>query len=101
MFQGGIQAMSRSYFTKIIPAEKSGEFFGIYDIFGKSAAILGLGLISVLGTFFPLSEAASIGVNVALMPLPILFFIGLALFIYSMKIPAQNNAETTSDVTEE
>jgi len=101
MFQGGIQAMSRSYFTKIIPAEKSGEFFGIYDIFGKSAAILGLGLISVLGTFFPLSEAASIGVNVALMPLPILFFIGLALFIYSMKIPAQNKAETTSDVTEE
>ena len=31
-FQGGIQALSRSYFAKIIPADKSGEFFGIYDI---------------------------------------------------------------------
>ncbi|MBQ6445605.1 MAG: hypothetical protein IJI95_04440, partial [Clostridia bacterium] len=30
MFQGGIQAMSRSYFTKIIPAEKTGEYFGLY-----------------------------------------------------------------------
>lgn len=35
MFQGGIQALSRSYFTKIIPAEKSGEYFGLMDICGK------------------------------------------------------------------
>ncbi len=35
MFQGTIQALSRSYFAKIIPAEKSGEYFGIYDICGK------------------------------------------------------------------
>ena len=34
MFQGGVQAISRSYFTKIIPSEKTGEYFGIYDIFG-------------------------------------------------------------------
>ena len=100
MFQGGIQAMSRSYFTKIIPAEKSGEFFGIYDIFGKSAAILGLGLISVLSSFFPLSEAASIGINVALLPLPVLFIVGLVLFIYSMKIPTQKK-ESAEESTEE
>ena len=37
MFQGAIQALSRSYFAKIIPAEKSGEFFGIFDICGKGA----------------------------------------------------------------
>ena len=37
MFQGGIQALSRSYFTKIIPAEKSGEYFGLMDICGKGA----------------------------------------------------------------
>lgn len=86
MFQGGIQAMSRSYFTKIVPAEKTGEFFGLYDIFGKSAAILGLGLIGSLSKVFPLSPAVT--VNYALIPLPVLFLIGLALFIYSMKIPA-------------
>ena len=38
MFQGSVQALSRSYFGKIIPAEKAGEFFGLYDICGKGAA---------------------------------------------------------------
>ncbi|MBQ8322935.1 MAG: MFS transporter [Clostridia bacterium] len=89
MFQGGVQAMSRSYFTKLIPANKTGEFFGIYDIFGKSAAILGLGLTSLLGLFYPLSEATWININ--LIPLPILFAIGLVLFIVSMKIPANTD----------
>lgn len=41
MFQGTIQAISRSYYTKIIPAERAGEFFGIYDICGKGAAFTG------------------------------------------------------------
>lgn len=86
MFQGGVQAMSRSYFTKLIPADKTGEFFGIYDIFGKSAAILGLGLTSLLGIFYPLSEATWI--NISLLPLPVLFAIGLVLFLVAMKVPA-------------
>ncbi|HNX24424.1 MAG TPA: MFS transporter [Spirochaetota bacterium] len=38
---GGIQALSRSYFGKIIPPERSAEFFGLYNIFGKFAAIMG------------------------------------------------------------
>ena len=97
MFQGGIQAMSRSYFTKIIPAEKSGEFFGIYDIFGKGAAILGVGLVTIGSALFPLAEATWI--NLALIPLPILFAIGLVLFIISMKIPnTAQNAEITEKV---
>lgn len=39
--QGGIQALSRSYYAKIIPKENSNEFFGFYNIFGKFAAIFG------------------------------------------------------------
>jgi len=39
--QGGIQALSRSFFGKLIPRESSAEFFGFYNIFGKFAAILG------------------------------------------------------------
>ncbi|GMA68982.1 MFS transporter [Leuconostoc litchii] len=39
--QGGIQALSRSYFGKIIPKKYSGEFFGFYNIFGKFSAVLG------------------------------------------------------------
>ena len=94
MFQGGVQAMSRSYFTKLIPADKTGEYFGIYDIFGKSAAILGLGLTGLIAYFSPLG--AHPWANPSLIPLPILFAIGLVLFIVSMKIPVQNTEETES-----
>ncbi len=98
-FQGGIQAMSRSYFTKLIPAEKSGEFFGIYDIFGKSAAILGLGLIGLLDLFFPLAEATWI--NISLLPLPILFAIGLIFFIVAKKTPSSvSTDEVATDAPE-
>jgi len=39
--QGGIQAISRSYFCQMIPPENSGEFFGFFDIFGKFATVIG------------------------------------------------------------
>lgn len=39
--QGGIQALSRSYFARIIPKDRSNEFFGFYNIFGKFSAVLG------------------------------------------------------------
>ena len=48
MFQGGIQALSRSYFTKIIPAEKSGEYFGLMDICGKGASFMGTTIVSLV-----------------------------------------------------
>ena len=41
MVQGGIQALSRSYFARLVPKESSNEFFGFYNIFGKFAAIAG------------------------------------------------------------
>jgi len=46
---GGIQALSRSYFGKIIPAERSAEFFGFYNICGKFAAIMGPLMMGVVG----------------------------------------------------
>jgi UMF1 family MFS transporter len=46
--QGGIQAISRSYYCQMIPPENSGEFFGFFDIFGKFAAVLGPLLYSVI-----------------------------------------------------
>lgn len=47
--QGGIQALSRSFFGKLIPDKnKSGEFFGMYNIFGKFEAILGTTLMAVV-----------------------------------------------------
>lgn len=46
--QGGIQALSRSYFSKIIPKDKSNEYFGIYNIFGRFASIIGTTLFGLV-----------------------------------------------------
>lgn len=46
--QGGIQALSRSYFARLIPKEKSNEFFGFYNIFGKFAHIMGPFVMSLI-----------------------------------------------------
>ena len=81
MFQGTIQALSRSYFAKIIPAEKSGEFFGIYDICGKGASVVGTALVSVMSQ---LTEGTNIGVSA----LSVMFLIGFVLFRYSAKLNA-------------
>lgn len=45
--QGGIQALSRSYFAQLVPKEKSNEFFGFYHIFGKFASVMGPLLVGV------------------------------------------------------
>jgi len=47
--QGGIQALSRSMYGKLVPKERSAEFFGFYNIFGKFAAIMGPVLVAFFG----------------------------------------------------
>lgn len=73
IFQGAIQALSRSYFAKIIPAEKSGEYFGVLDIFGKGASFIGTGLVALLTQM-----TGNIGTGVSVISLLIL--IGFLLF---------------------
>lgn len=73
MFQGTIQALSRSYFAKIIPAEKSGEYFGIYDICGKGASVIGTALVSFL------SQVTG-SINIGVSALSVMFLIGFILF---------------------
>ncbi|MFZ9885938.1 MAG: MFS transporter [Myxococcota bacterium] len=48
LVQGGIQALSRSLYTRLIPASRSGEFFGFYNMLGKFAAVLGPLLVGVV-----------------------------------------------------
>lgn len=78
MFQGGVQALSRSHFAKIIPPEKSGEYFGLFDICGKGASFLGTMIVSV-GT--QLTGSANVGVGSLLA----LFIIGFVLFRLSCR----------------
>jgi UMF1 family MFS transporter len=68
MVQGGVQALSRSYFAKLIPLEKSGEFFGFYNMMGKFAAIIGPALMGI--------SAALVGPRSSILSLLILFAAG-------------------------
>lgn len=85
MFQGGIQALSRAYFTRIIPAEESGEYFGLYDICGKGAAFLGTTIVSVVSQ---LTNSAQLGVGA----ISIMFVIGIFLFRKAAKANADKVA---------
>lgn len=78
MFQGGVQALSRSHFARIIPPEKSGEYFGLFDICGKGASFLGTMIVSV-GT--QLTGSANVGVGSLLA----LFILGFMLFRLSCR----------------
>ena len=78
MFQGGVQALSRSHFAKITPPEKSGEYFGLFDICGKGASFLGTMIVSVGSQ---LTGSANVGVG----SLIVLFVVGFVLFRVSCK----------------
>ena len=49
--QGGVQALSRSFYARLIPADRAGEFFGFYNVLGKSAALIGPPLFGGLGVW--------------------------------------------------
>lgn len=78
MFQGGIQALSRSYFAKIIPPEKSGEYFGLFDICGKGASFMGTMLVGVVAQ---ITGKMNLGVAV----ISVMFIIGFFIFCKSAK----------------
>ncbi len=72
LFQGGIQALSRSEFGKLIPKDQANEYYGFFDIFGKYAAVMGTFLVSV---FTQITGNSSIGV----LSIAVLFLVGFAL----------------------
>ena len=85
MFQGGIQALSRSYLGRIIPAERSGEFYGLMDIFGKGASFVGMTIVSIVSQVTAGVTVDVFGItlqneNLAVGTLIILFAIGYVLF---------------------
>jgi len=79
MFQGAIQALSRSYFAKIIPKEKSSEYFGFFDIFGKGASFTGTML---MGITTQLSGNSRTGVAF----LSLMFIVGFLIFKKAAKM---------------
>ena len=84
--QGGIQALSRSYFARLVPKEKSNEFFGFYNIFGKFASVMGPLLVGVTAQ---MTGSSAYGV----FSLIILFIIGI---IILSRVPEPDVKITTT-----
>ncbi len=79
VFQGTIQSLSRSYFGRMIPKERTGQFFGIMDIFGKGATFIGTLLVFVFLNIFHVYQVVPV-------ILLVMFCIGLILFLWSVRI---------------
>ena len=85
MFQGAIQALSRSYLGKIVAAEQSGEFYGLMDICGKGASFFGMALVGFINQVTADVEVTVFGLrlqnaNLAVSVLVVLFIVGYVLF---------------------
>ncbi|MFJ5716402.1 MFS transporter [Neobacillus sp. NPDC093127] len=87
--QGGIQALSRSYFAKLVPKENVNEFFGFYSIFYKFAAILGPFLVGF-------TAQMTGNTNSGVFSLIVLFIIG---GIILLRIPEPNNISKTNSIS--
>lgn len=82
LFQGGLQALSRSEFGKLCPKDRANEYFGFFNIFGRYAAILGT---FIVGTMTALTGSGELGI----ISIVILFVIGLILML---RMPARTSA---------
>ncbi|SDZ50778.1 MFS transporter, UMF1 family [Evansella caseinilytica] len=91
--QGGIQALSRSFFAQMVPKEKSNEFFGFYTIFGRFAAVSGPFLV---GFITQLTGSSALGV----FSLIVLFAVGLVVLTFVPDVEKKETAEPEAKVVQ-
>lgn len=84
MFQGAIQALSRSYYSRIIPKESSGQYFGLYDIFAKGASFFGSLLIAII-------KYAGGSINLAVAALSLFFILGFLFLKKADSVQGRDN----------
>ncbi|MBU4503311.1 MAG: MFS transporter [Proteobacteria bacterium] len=93
MVQGGIQALSRSYYAKIIPVDKSAEYFGFYNMLGKFAAVIGPVFMGLIGLMVRhMGYSSDISSRVSIMSIS-LFFIAGGTLLYFVPETRINNFE--------
>lgn len=73
--QGGIQALSRSFYGKLVPAEQAGEYFGFFDVFGKFSAVIGPALFGIAAQLTGVTNYGALAVMA-------MFIIGGAIFVF-------------------
>ena len=92
IFQGGIQALSRSLYSRLIPKKQSAEFFGFYNLMGKFAAIFGPALVGsgtlLAHSLIPAARSDSaLAARLGILSVGVLFIAG-GLLLYLVKVPA-------------
>ena len=85
LVQGGIQSLSRSYFARLVPPQKSGEFFGFFNMMGKFAAVIG----PMLMGWVALVSGSS---RLAILSIAILFALG-AVLLWLVTEPAASSQD--------
>ncbi|MFV1977523.1 MAG: MFS transporter [Candidatus Scalindua sp.] len=83
LVQGGIQALSRSFYARIIPANKSAEYFGFYNMLGKFAAVLGPLVMGGVGLFVrSMGYSSDTASRASIISISIFFIAGGILFYF-------------------
>lgn len=86
LVQGGIQSLSRSYYAKIIPPDKSAEYFGFYNMIGKFAAVLGPIMMGAVGLLFrAMNYGSDTATRMGIAAIAFLFISGGTLFHFVSK----------------
>ena len=73
--QGGIQALSRSFYGKLVPAEQASEYFGFFDVFGKFSAVIGPALFGIVAQFTGVT-------NYGVLAVMFMFLLGGGIFMF-------------------
>ncbi len=84
LVQGGIQALSRSYYARLIPRNRSSELYGVYNMLGKFAALIGPLVVGLISYMF---DSTRIGI----LSLSLFFIFGIYLFNKQSRIKVTNN----------
>ena len=83
LVQGGVQSLSRSYYARIIPAEKAAEFFGFYNMLGKFATVIGPALMGGVGLLArSWGYSSDVASRISLSSLSLLFLVGGTLLYF-------------------
>ncbi len=90
LVQGGIQALSRALFASLIPAGRTAEFFGFFNMVGKFAAVLGPSLVAA-------AAAVTGDSRLSLLPILVLFLIGAALLFRVDLVAGKADAAALGD----
>jgi UMF1 family MFS transporter len=84
LVQGGVQSLSRSYFARLVPPDKAGEFFGFFNMMGKFATVIGPPMMGLVGALTGSSRLAILSL--------VLLFAGGGILLHFARVPGEGQA---------